>query len=147
MSFLIHKLNRSNSCDEYKKLIQFELKTISVHREWWQNPVKGSDLHPKDHKLHIFTDTLNVVQGDHLEQDSVKGLLSHGDKRLHINVLELKVVFLALKWFDNQCQNLTVLVATDNSTVVAFVNKQGGTHSVEMCAILGQIMTNIIMSS
>ena len=34
------------------------------------------------------------------------------------------------------CQNQTVLVATDNSTVVAYINKQGGTHSAEMCALL-----------
>ena len=35
----------------------------------------------------------------------------------------------------------TVLVATDNSTVVAYTNKQGGTHSEEMCALLWKIMT------
>ena len=38
-------------------------------------------------------------------------------------------------------QNQTVLVATDNSTVVAYINKQGGTHSAEMCALLWKIMT------
>ena len=58
-----------------------------------------------------------------------------------INVLELKAVFLALRHFKDQCQDQTVLVATDNSTVVAYVNKQGGTHSVEMCALLWRIMT------
>ena len=35
----------------------------------------------------------------------------------------------------------TVLVATDNSTVVAYINKQEGTHSAEMCAHLWKIMT------
>ena len=34
-----------------------------------------------------------------------------------------------------------MLVATDNSTVVAYINKQGGTHSAEMCALLWNIMT------
>ena len=43
--------------------------------------------------------------------------------------------------FKDQCQNQTVLVATDNSTVVACINKQGGTHSAEMCALLWKIMT------
>ena len=32
-------------------------------------------------------------------------------------------------------------VATDNSTVVAYINKQGGTHSAEMCTLLWKIMT------
>ena len=35
----------------------------------------------------------------------------------------------------------TVLVATDNLTVVAYINKQGGTHSAEMYALLWEIMT------
>ena len=63
------------------------------------------------------------------------------EKRLHINVLELKAVSLALRRFKDQCQHQTVLVATDNSTVVAYINKQGGTHSAEMCALLWKIMT------
>ena len=61
-------------------------------------------------------------------------------KSLHINVLELKVS-LALQSFKDQCQKQTVLIATDNSTVVAYINKQGGTHSAEMCAHLWKIMT------
>ena len=79
--------------------------------------------------------------GYSLKQVSTKGLWSNREKRLHINVLELKEVFLALKSFKDQCQNQTVLVARDNSTVVAYINKQGGTHLVEMCALLWKIMT------
>ena len=41
----------------------------------------------------------------------------------------------------HQCQNQTVLVGADNSTVVAYINKQGETHSTEMCAFLWKIMT------
>ena len=37
-----------------------------------------------------------------------------GGGRLHINVLELNAVSLALKTFKDQCQNQTVLVATDS---------------------------------
>ena len=53
----------------------------------------------------------------------------------------LKAVSLALRSCRDQCQNQTVLVAMDNSTVVAYINKQGGTHSAEMCALLWKIMT------
>ena len=79
--------------------------------------------------------------GHSLRSNSTKGLWSDQEKRLHINVLELKAVSLALRDFKDQCQNQTVLVATDNSTVVAYINKQGGTHSAEMCALLWKIMT------
>ena len=84
---------------------------------------------------------LNEGWGAHLDQRSTQGLWSDQEKRLHINVLELKVVSLALRNYKDQCQDQTVLVATDNSTVVAYINKQGGTHSVEMCALLWKIMT------
>ena len=119
-------------------------ETISAHLEWWQIPanmMKGADLHPKDHNIQLFTDTSNKGWGAHLEQVSTKGLWSDREKRLHINVLGLKGVSLALKRFKDQYQNQTVLVATDNSTVVAYINKQGGIHSAEMCALLWKIMT------
>ena len=79
--------------------------------------------------------------GAHLDQSFTKGLWSDHEKRLHLNILELKAVSMALRSFKDQCKNQTVLVATDNSTVVAFINKQGGTHSAEMCALLWKIMT------
>ena len=79
--------------------------------------------------------------GRSLRETSTKGLWSDREIRLHINVLELKAVSLSLHRFKDQCQNQTVLVATDNSTVVGYINKQGGTHSAEMCALLWQIMT------
>ena len=82
-------------------------ETISAHL-WWQNPanvMKGADLHPKDHSIQIFTDASNKGWGAHLEQVSIKGLWSDREKRLHINVLELKAVSLALKRFKDQCPN------------------------------------------
>ena len=119
-------------------------EAIAAHLDWWQNPsnvMKGADLHPKDHSIQLFTDASNEGWGAHLDQNSTKGLWSDREKRLHLNVLELKAVSLALRDFKDQCQNQTVLVATDNSTVVAYINKQGGTHSAEMCALLWKIMT------
>ena len=55
---------------------------------------------------------LSTVSNSLETQTSIKGLWSDRDKRLHINVLELKGVSLALQRFKDQCQNQTVLVAT-----------------------------------
>ena len=41
-------------------------------------------------------------------------------------------MFLALKSFQNTIQNKRILIATDNATVVSYLNKQGGTHSWDM---------------
>ena len=88
--------------------------------------MRRADLHPKEHSIQLFTDASNEGWGAHLDQNS-------------INVLELKAVSLALRSFKDQCQNQTVLVAMDNSTVVAYINKQGGTRSAEMCALLWKL--------
>ena len=103
--------------------------------------MRGAYLHPQNHSIQLFTDASNKGWGAQLDQSSTKGLWSDWEKRLHINVLELKAVSLALRSFKDQCQNQTVIVATDNSTVVAYINKQGGSHSAEMCALLWKIMT------
>ena len=64
-------------------------ETISAHVDWWQNPTDM--MRGADHSIQLFTDTSNEGWGAHLEQSS-KGLWSDRNKRLHINVLELKVV-------------------------------------------------------
>ena len=61
-------------------------------------------------------------------------------KDLHINILELKAVFLALKHFQKQLRQKIVLVSSDNSTVVSYINKEGGTHSFKMCALVWRIL-------
>ena len=84
--------------------------------------MRDADLHPKDDSIQLVTDASNKGWGTLLEQGSTKGLWSDRKKiRLHINVPELKVVPLALRSFKDQCQNQTVLVATNNSTVVAYI--------------------------
>ena len=46
--------------------------------------------------------------------------------KLHINYPQLKALFLALKEFQDLCLNNIILIATDNTTVVAYINKDGG---------------------
>ena len=60
--------------------------------------------------------------------------------QLHINVLELKAVLLALKGFQENLQGQSVLICSDNSTVVSYLNKEEGTHSIEMCALIWRIL-------
>ena len=66
-----------------------------------------------------------------------EGLLFHGQwtedqSRLHINVLEMKAIFLSLSRAVHRVKNSTVLVSTDNTTVVAYIRHQGGTCSTEL---------------
>ena len=80
----------------------------------------GQPLHPLKHALQIFTDASKEGWGAHLNERTARGTW------LHINHLELKAAFLALKEFQDLCSNNIVLVATDNTAVVAYINKEGG---------------------
>ena len=57
--------------------------------------------------------------GAHLDEHTARGTWSLPESKLHINYLELKAVFLALKEFQDLCSDKIILVATDNTTVVS----------------------------
>ena len=79
--------------------------------------------------------------GAHLNEHTARGTWSLPESNLHINYLELKAVFLALKEFQSLCSSNIVLIATDNSTVVSYINKEGGMRSGTLCALLWRILT------
>ena len=115
-------------------LIPWNQKMIR-HGEWWldlQNVLQGEHLHPKEHEKLIFTDASNAGWGAHSGQNSTGGLWSLSEKHRHINLLEMKAV-LALQFFKTDCRNNQVLIASDHTSVVAYINKQGGKKSAELC--------------
>ena len=57
----------------------------------------------QSHSIQLFTDASNEGWGSHLELVSIR-VCGHTGKRLHINILELKAVFLALERFKDHCQ-------------------------------------------
>ena len=91
----------------------------------------------------------NEGWGAHLVDHTARGTWSLPESKLHINHLELKAVFLALKEFRTLVCNKTVLIATDNTTVVAYINKEGGDevgvtvcHTVENPVLVHQTAGN-----
>ena len=103
--------------------------------------LRGQPLHPLSHALQLFTDASNEGWGAHLGDSTARGVWSEVESQLHINFLELKAVFLALRSFELLCRNQIVLVATDNTTVVAYINKQGGMKSGSLCALLWRLLS------
>ena len=51
------------------------------------------------------------------------------EARDHINVLELRAAFLALKTFASNLSNQHILLLIDNTTAVSYINRKGGTTS------------------
>ena len=112
--------------------------------QWWlleDNVLTGQPLHPLKHALQIFTDASKEGWCAHLNERTARGSWSLPESKLHINYLELKAVFLVLKEFQDLCTYKIVLVATDNTTVVSYINKEGGMRPGPHCALLWRILT------
>ena len=96
--------------------------------QWWleeDNVHHGQPLHPIKHALQIFRDTSKEGWGAHLNEHTSRGTWSLPESKLHIHYQELKAVLLALKEFQDLCSDKIVIVATDNTTVVSYINKEG----------------------
>ena len=101
-------------------------KSLHPHLRWWLeegNVLLGQPLHPLKHALQIFTDASKEGWEAHLDEHTARGTWSLPASKLH---REQKAVFPALKEFRTLVLNKTVLIATDNTTVVAYINKGGG---------------------
>ena len=119
-------------------------KSLHPHLKWWleeSNVLRGPPLDPLKHAPQLFTDASKEGWGAHFNEHTARGDWSLPERELHIIFLELKAVFLALRKFQSLCQSNVVLIATDNTTVVAYVNKEGGMRSGPLCGLLWRIMT------
>ena len=84
--------------------------------------------------LHLYLDASCSVWGAHLLDQHVSGVWSD-QKLLHINLIEMKALFLGLQAFREDVIGHHVTAMCDNSTVVAYVNKQGGMVSRALCLL------------
>ena len=90
--------------------------------------------------LHLYSDASSSGWGAHLLDQNVSGVWSAQEKLLHINLLEMKALFLALQAFQEVVAGHHVTAMCDNSTVVAYVNKQGGTVSRPLCLLTSRLL-------
>ncbi|XP_068208549.1 uncharacterized protein [Palaemon carinicauda] len=88
----------------------------------------------------LFTDASKEGWGAHLLNESAKGKWSPKEKNLHINVLELMAIQRACVEFVHLLRGNTVALMCDNATVVAYVKKQGGLKSKELCSLTIKIL-------
>ena len=90
--------------------------------------------------LHLYSDASSSGWGAHLLDQNVSGVWSNQEKLLHINLLEMRALFLGLQAFQEDVIGHHVTAMCDNSTVVAYVNKQGGTVSRALCFLTSRLL-------
>ncbi len=104
---------------------------------WWLMPnrfTRGVPIHDPEPQFHLIQTGSLQGWGAHIEPLATigQGTWSLNQSQSHINLLEMKAVSLALANLLPLIRGKCVLLATDNSTVVSYIRKQGGTHSLSL---------------
>ena len=104
--------------------------------QWWlsaDNLRQGLPFQPLVPALTVGTDASKEGWGGHAVVQGVKALFgdlwSVPETRLHINVLEMRAVRLTLQHLEPHIRGRHLLVECDNTSTVAYINKQGGVLS------------------
>ena len=98
---------------------------------WWSNaPLeRGRSLLCVPPDLSFWSDASDEGWGAHLGRNTVSGRWSPQEKKLSINLRELKAIHLGLRHFAPELEGRTVAVQADNTTALAYIRNAGGTRS------------------
>ena len=108
---------------------------------WWLDVPylrQGVRIQPPLPTMQLFTDASTEGWGAHLLHHVASGLWSPHERLEHINALELRAILRALSHFRDVVRGQTVMIATDNSTVLGYLRNQGGTKSVDLLGLTYQ---------
>ena len=68
------------------------------------------------------------------------GSWSEIESREHINVLELRAIFYALKALEESVKGKKIAVFSDNTTALSYIRKQGGTKSWRLFRLVEELI-------
>ncbi len=121
------------------KVMRRCLRALIMWKKPWllsQGPMLGASRCRKT----LSTDASLTDWGAILEGRSSQGLWKDHHLSWHINRLEMLTVFLALKNFLADVRGHHVLVRSDDTSVVSYINHQGGLRSHPLCKLACQIL-------
>lgn len=119
----VHPLSRMVTADE---------DAIQALR-WWMdddNLLRGQPLGLYHPDVTLFTDASLSSWGAHADAFHASGQWTTHESSLSINALELMAVLRVLQLYGARWTGRKILVVTDNTTAVAYINNQGGTRSM-----------------
>ena len=114
-----------------------------VDLEWWSavgDSLPFRSLSPFESSIQVFCDASLSGWGCWTSDGKEAfGFWSSSEKSFHINILECTSVLFAFQCFFRSTFNCSIMIYSDSSTVVAYINRQGGTTSSSMCDLALEI--------
>jgi hypothetical protein len=114
--------------------------------QWWleeSNVMRGMSILPFNPSINLFTDASTTGWGAHVGETLLSGLWTKEERTLHINNLEMLAVIRTVDLSEDILRDHQVLLSTDNTTVVSYINHQGGTHSPSLCELAEQLLLKL----
>lgn len=114
---------------------------ISSDLHWWASNIKISYnvLKKNCFDLIIFTDASLSGWGAVCKSESTHGWWTLAEKGNHINFLELQAIFYGLKCFARSHNNINILIRTDNTTALSYINRMGSVRYPKLNSLSRQI--------
>ena len=118
-------------------------RAVKEDLSWWMvrdHLLEGFRFGTPAPDLHLYLDASRSRLGAHLLERVVSGLWAEQEKLLTHQSSRNEGDVLALQSFQEEVTGCRVTAICDNSTVVAYVNKQGGTVSYSLCSLASRLL-------
>jgi ribonuclease HI len=130
------KINKGN----FDKIMEIS-NDMKSELNWWIR-----NIHTQFRKLNraspsasIQTDASSLAWGVVFNGKEFGGIWKTDEKNFHINTLEMKAIYYAIKALITKIKNSNVKILTDSTTAVAYINNMGGVRSYECNKIAQEI--------
>ena len=127
----------NNDYDAYMVLS----KESRLEIQWWIDNVRlvnGNPIRHEEKTKYIQTDASLQGWGAVFGKNKTQGRWNSDESVQHINVLELKAIYFALKSLCEDQSQIQICVYTDSAVAVSYINSRGGSVST-----LHEIVKNI----
>lgn len=116
---------------------------LKIDFDWWLNvladPRQANPICTGSFAREIFSDASRTGWGASCSSRHTHGWWSQDEKSLHINALELKAAFYALKCFATDLHDCEVLLRVDNTTALSYLNRYGSVKYPHLSSIARDI--------
>lgn len=101
---------------------------------WWKLkiPTAKNAIKKDTFDLEIFTDASLSGWGAFCQGHSAHGWWKSPDTNKHINLLELQAIHCGLKYFGSHLKDCNILIRTDNTTALSYINRMGSVKFTDL---------------
>lgn len=125
---------------DYAGLFTYNSETLTSLL-WWKSAIRQGvcKIRSDCFDYEIWTDASNSGWGAHFQGKTTRGFWSIEEQKLHINTLELLAIFNGIRSLILFASSKHILVRSDSTTAIAYVNRKGGCHSLVNLNVAEQI--------